>query len=328
SKKWSVKIEDKLLAKITPSFYKRFPECRLNLTAIKRTWEKISYYSQQIQKQKEAIDSSGKLNIHYFIKQNLKNYSAFPHSEQPRPSQYAHQLASKISECIAILDGVRPQLDYLTKMIWSIQRHLLTEREPEQYHSPYDEYHPIDKLIVKIILEVSAKHPQVSQKELELKVKESLHSLQDLPSFSSVDQMMGNISPLVKDEIAGILIENPTQSFSKLAHEAVNFFKKAKDLIQTEEWSAIEKKIHIWTLQGDMICRFIRLNSESPLLQLIQQKWKQHPSFLPHHTFISEVCQHYLKTYPKLAPYSGQLFTRVTILYKYAWYSLFGEPKE
>lgn len=492
SKKWSIKIQEELLAKITPHFQNKFPQYRLGISALKKTWEKVSYYSQQIQYQKEAIDPDGKLNIHFFIKENLKSYPSFRNPGHLHPSHYAHQLATKMSECIATMDGVRPQLDHLTKMIWSIQRHLLTEGGLEQYRSPYEEYDQIDKLIVKMILEVSAKDPQIGHNELEHKVKEILLSLHELPSFSSLDHMMGNVSALIaeklyhtsafhtlflaeqktainnfirrhnslcktagpcpqlselvrriialyslasglpkrlsendvksaalalypqsagdrpnlpqalyafisaelvlmkneefcrspsyvadaiwaaykevtllpllqgkdcdileiaiwkslsetegmlerlpyrigqriEEEIAGILIENPTQSFSSLVHETVNFFKRTKDLVQIKEWNAIEKKIHIWAIQGDMICRWIRLNSESTLLRLIQQKWKDHPSTLPHHTFISEICHEYLKSYPELAPYSSQLYLRVSILYKYAWYSLFGEPAE
>ena len=492
SKKWSIKIQEELLAKITPDFQTKFPRYRLGISALKKTWEKVSYYSQQIEHQKEAVNEDGKLNTHFFIKENLKSYTSFRNPGRLHPSHYAHQLATKMSECIATLDGERPPLDHLTKMIWSIQRHLLKEQGLQLHRSPYDDYDPIDKLIVKILLEVSVKNPQIGHCELEHKVKEILLSLHDLPSFSSLDHMMSNVSALIaeklystslfhtlflaeqktamnhfirrhnslcktagpcpqlselvrriialyslasglpktlteedvksaalslypeasadrphlpqalyafisaelvlmkseefcrspsyvadaiwaayreatllpslqgkesdileiaiwkslsetegmlerlpyrigqriEEEIAGILIENPTQSFSSLVHETAGFFKRTKDLVQIKEWSAIEKKIHIWAIQGDMICRWIRLNSESTLQRLIQQKWKGQPSILPHHTFISEICQEYLKSYPELAPYSGQLYLRVSILYKYAWYSLFGEETE
>jgi hypothetical protein len=492
SKKWSLKIQDQLLIRITPDFQKQFPRYRLGVSALKKTWEKVAYYSHQIQHQKEAINSDGNLNIHFFIKENLKNYTSFKNPGHLHPSHYAHQLATKMSECIATIDGIRPQLDHLTKMIWSIQRHLLRGGGMEQYNSPYDEYDQIDKLIVKTILEVNAKDPQIGHDELEHKVKEILLSLHDMPSFSSLDHMMGDISALIAEklyatstfhtlflaeqkmainnficrhnwlcktaayhpqlseivrriialytlasglpktlseeavksavfavypnaldnrpnlpqalyafisaelvlmkseefcrspsyvadaiwtiykeatllpllegkekdileiavwksfsqteglleklpyrigqrieqEIAGILIENPTQSFSSLVHETVNFFKRTKDLVQIKKWDEIEKKIHIWAIQGDMLCRWIRLSSESTLLRLICQKQKEQRSILPHHTFVSEICQQYLKSYPELAPYSGQLFLRVGILYKYAWYTLFSLDEE
>jgi hypothetical protein len=369
---------------------------------------------------------------------------------------------------------------------------LLTGGGLEQYHSPYDEYDKIDKLIVKTILEVTAKDPQIGHNELEHKVKEVLFSLHELPSFSSLDHMMGDISALlaeklyatssfhtlffaeqktainnfirrhnslcktaghhpqlselvrriialytlasglpktltekevraatlslypvetaerpelpqavyafisaelvlmrneefcrspdyvadaiwsaykeasylpqllgketdvleiaiwkslseteglleklpyrigqrIEEEIAGILIENPTQNFSSLVHETIKFFQRTKELVQIKKWDDIERKIHIWAVQGDMLCRWIRLDHESTLLRLICQKWKDNSSTLPHHVFVSEICQQYLKSYPELTPYSGQLSLRVWILYKYAWYTLFGSKEE
>jgi hypothetical protein len=492
SKKWCLKIQEELLFKIAPEFQKKFPQYRLGVTALKKTWEKIAYYSQQIQHQKEALTQDGKLNIHFFIKENLKNYTALKNPLHLHPSHFAHQLSIKLSECIAIIDGVRPELEQLTKMIWSIQRHLLTEGGIEQYHSPYDEYDKIDSLIVKTILEITARDPQIGYSELEHKVKEVLLSLHELPSFSSVDHMVCNISALlaeklyttsplhtlffaeqknainnfirrhtslckiaiphpqlselvrriialytlasglpkalsenalkeavlaiypqtaenrpdlpqalyafisaelvlmkseefcrspayvaeaiwsaykeatllpmlqdkendileiaiwkslseteglleklpyrigqrIEEEIANILIENPNHTFFALVQDTVQFFKRTKDLVQIKKWIHIERKIHIWAIQGDMLCRWIRLNPESTLLRLICQKWKNHPSVLPHHTFVSEICQAYLKDYPELTPYAGQLSLRVWILYKYSWYTLFSTEGE
>lgn len=491
SKKWSLKIQEELIFKIAPDFQKKFPQYRLGVSALKRTWEKIAHYSQQIQHQKEALTQDGKLNIHFFIKENLKNYTALKNPIHLHPSHFAHQIAMKMSECIATIDGTRPELDYLTKLIWSVQRHLLNGAI-EQLKSPYDEYDKIDSLIVKTILEIKAKDPQIGYHELEHKVKESLLSLHELPSFSSLDVMLCNISALlaeklyatsplhtlffseqkkamthfidrhmslckttvphpplselvrrivalytlasglpkaipenifknavlttypqvlenrpdlpqslyafisaelvlmkseefcrspsyvadavwsaykeatllpalqgkendileiaiwkslseteglleklpyrigqrIEEEIANILIENPNRSFSALVQDTVQFFKRIKDLVQIKNWDEIERKIHIWAVQGDMLCRWIRLDPESTLLRMICQKWKEHPSVLPHHIFVSEICQNYLKSYPELTPYAGQLALRVWILYKYAWYTLFGTKEE
>jgi len=491
SKKWSLKLQEDLIFRIAPDFQKKFPQYRLGVSALKKAWEKITYYSQQIQHQKEAITQDGKLNIHFFIKENLKNYITLKGPIHLHPSHFAHQLAMKMSECIATIDGIRPELEQLTKMIWSIQRHLLAG-EVEQYKSPYDEYDKIDSLIVRSILEITAKDPQIGYNELEHKVKNVLLSLHELPSFSSLDHMQCNIaallaeklyasSPLhtlffteqknainhfirrhtslckvaiphpqlselvrriialytlasnlpkvlsensfkeavlatypessgtrpdlpqalyafisaelvlmkseefcrspsyvaeaiwsayqeatllpmlhgkdsdileiaiwkslseteglleklpyrigqrIEEEIANILIENPSRTFSALVQDTVQFFKRMKDLVQIKQWNEIEKKIHIWAIQGDMLCRWIRLDPESTLLRMICQKWKDQPSLLPHHTFVSEICQAYLKNYPELALYAGQLALRVWILYKYAWYHLFGTNAE
>jgi hypothetical protein len=491
SKKWSLKIQEDLIFKIAPEFQKKFPQYRLGVSALKKAWEKIAYYSQQIQYQKEAMTQDGKLNIHFFIKENLKNYTTLKNPVHIHPCHFAHQLAMKMSECIAIIDGIRPKLEHLTQLIWSIQRHLLTGGI-EQNKSPYDEYDKVDSLIVKSILEITARDPRIEFNELEHKVKEALLSLHELPSFSSLDHLQCNISALlaeklygssafhtlffaeqknainhfirrhtslckvsiphpqlselvrriialytlasnlpralsesslkeavlamypqpvehrpnlpqalyafisaelvlmkseefcrapsyvaetiwlaykeatllpalqgkdndileiviwkslseteglleklpyrigqrIEEEIANILIENPNHTFSALVQDTVQFFKRVKDLVQIKQWNEIEKKIHIWAIQGDMLCHWIRLDPESTLLRMICQKWKNHSSVLPHHTFVSEICQDYLKSYPELTLYAGQLALRVWILYKYAWYHLFGTHEE
>src|SRR5580692_9998575 len=61
AKKWSLKIQEDLLRKISPDFQKKFPKYRLGVAALKKTWEKIAYYSHQIQQQKEAITQDGRL---------------------------------------------------------------------------------------------------------------------------------------------------------------------------------------------------------------------------------------------------------------------------
>src|ERR1700722_3274913 len=115
SKKWSLKIQEELVFKIAPEFQRKFPQYRLGISALKRTWDKIAYYSQQIEQQKDAIADDGKLNVHFFIKENLKNYTALKNPVHLHPCHFAHQLAIKLSECIATMDGVRPRLNQPTQ---------------------------------------------------------------------------------------------------------------------------------------------------------------------------------------------------------------------
>lgn len=490
SRKWSLKIQDELLKKISPEFQERFPHYRLGVAALKKTWEKIAYYSQQIQHQKEAITQDGKLNIHFFIRENLKAFPAFKNYGPLHPSHFAHQLGIKMSECIATIDGVRPKLDHLTKLIWSIQRHLIRGSEKER--CPYDEYDKIDKLIVKIILEITAKDPQIGYHELEFKVKEALHALHELQGFASLESITANVSALlaeklyptsrfhdlffseqkkaivhfiqrhstlcktqvgtyllpdlvrrimalytlasglpkdlsdeqivgavqasypvtlsvrpdlpqsvyaflsaelvlmkseeycrspafvaeailsaykeavllpelnnehkelleivlwktlseteglleklpyknglrIEEEIANILIENPKKNFSSLVNATVQFFKQTKELIDMKKCGDIERKIHTWVVQSDMLHSWIRLDEDSPLMKLIFQEWEKNSTSAPHHVFVSRICQEYLRQHPNLTMYAGQLSQRVWILYKHAWYALFCSQEE
>lgn len=492
-KKWSLKIQEELIKKISPEFQTKFPQYRLGIAALKKVWEKMSYYSQQIQHQKEATTSDGKLNIPFFIKENLRQYFLQKTPSSLQPFHYAHQLAMKMSECIATIDGMRPKMDHLTKLIWNIQRHLIVGGHPERCKSPYDEYDKIDRLIVKTLLEISAKEPQISCEGLEKKANEALHALHELPSFASTETMIANVSALLADkqyfsssfhtkflseqknallafvqrhislgiaasvkpplvdlvrriislytlasqlpksipkslikeafqaleansverpplpqaiyafisserlliqgdgisrssmemaqkvfdayceavllpslkgeecvlemiiwkslsemegfleklpyriglrieeEIAYVLIDHPNENFSVIAQAAVDFFRKAKEIVLSKKWSEIERKIHLWVSQGDMLCRWIRLDGENALLKLMIEKFqsmKTPAHRVQHALFISEVAQQYLRQYPELTPYAGQLSNRIEILYKYSWYALFGKNEE
>lgn len=472
-KKWSFYLQEKLVEKIAPEFQRKFPQYRLGIAALKKTWEKIAYFSQQIQTQKEALTDEGKINVHFLIKENLKQYFQFKNPSGPNPLHFAHQLAMKISEYLATIDGVRPMLDHLTKTIWAGQKHLLTGTALEQAQSPYNEFDKFDKLIVKVMLEINGKNPQITQKELEAKVKEAIKALQDLPNFASIDRITANVSALlaeklypsssfhtlyfleqksaifnfisrhialyktatfelqfsdlvrrtialytlacelpktltleeiqtavnelhvenrsfpqsiyafisaellltqghketiwdayqeaknlpplspdhlemivwkvvsdkeglleqlpyrvgqkIDEEIAHILIDNPHQNFTTIVNRTVQFFRKAKELALSKKWPEIERKISLWTIQGDLLCRWIHIESDNnALLKLIIDEWKPKA----HTRSISEITQSYLAKYPNMTPYIPQLMSRIAILYKYAWYAVFSTPEE
>jgi len=73
-KKWTTKIQEALLDKVAPEFQKKFPQYRLGVAALRKTWEKIAYYTNQLEHQKEAIGQDGQLNITYLIRENLRQY--------------------------------------------------------------------------------------------------------------------------------------------------------------------------------------------------------------------------------------------------------------
>lgn len=484
-RKWSLKIQEELLELITPEFEKRFPRYRLGVSALRKIWDKVASYLQQLEGQKEAFTSEGKLDLSFFIRENLRQHLILKTPYCPSAHHYTHQLGVKASECLATLDGVRPKLDELTQTIWAVQRHLLSKTEFLSAKSPYDNYDKVDKLIVKAILEITALEPQISQEELEYQVREALSSLKDLPCFSSLDKITGNVSALlaeklypssafhtsfvsqqkrailhfirrqvslykgashtfqltellrrifalyalasqlpknlsdeqirsavlaiyplpkaekpdfpqslyafisaelilmkneeychsidyvcqtiteayreaqqlpelkenslleivtwkilseteglleklpyvigqrIEKEIATILIDNPNQSFASVVHATVDFFKRIKELSLCKKWPEVEKRIRIWSLQGDQLCRSIRIDPNTPLLKLIQASSTDSPA-----QNISEISQSYLKAHPALTAYAPQLAVRVATLYKYSWYTSLSKPEE
>ena len=489
--KWTLKLQEELIKKITPEFQKKFPQYRLGVTALKKTWEKILFYTQQIQDKSEAVDQNGKLNINFFIKENLKQYFQQKASSLLNPYQFAYQVASKMSECIATLEGKKTKLDLLTQTIWSLQKHLLKNSPLQAFKTPYDEFDKVDKLIVKTVLETTAKHPYIGMDDLEYKTKESLQALHDLPSFSSLDKITCSVSALlaeklyatspfhilffteqkeaicqfikkhislpkntlaapqipalvrrvialyslasqlpkeidektfylavkasfeggfekpnlpqsiyafiaaelcllkgansslqledvektlfesyknttalptlkeeekpllevviwktlsemegfleklpykvgkkIEEEIAFILIDNPGKSFSSIVHETVQFFLKVKELTENKKWKSSTKKIHLWCLQNDMLCRSIQLNTETPLACLIREKWEATKGTMSHSLFVNEICQEFLQKYPGTTIYMAQLNAKVWTLYKYMWFTTFSSDKE
>lgn len=328
-RKWSVKLQDELMQKITPEFEQKFPKYRLGVAALKRTWEKVSYYSMQIQDQKEALSQDGKLNIAFLIKENLKSFAKQRNICQLHPYHYAHQLAVKMSECIAIVDGTKPKLDQLTRTIWSMHRHLIPNLSPQSLRSPYDEYDKLDKLIVRRILELTSKYPRLPEHKLTFLIQEDLSALAELLATLTDEEIQAALETLITEKISPALgklpyrftalLENELASALIEKNEALTFFKEARQLNLS---SVDERKIQTWTVQSEMLCRWIRIQNEGSLYKLVSSYMKDHPteSFTQ---MTSQICWKYLGQNPHLLPFATALTTRIWTMLKHAFYTQF-----
>jgi hypothetical protein len=341
--KWSVQLQEELLHKISPEFQKKFPKYRLGTTALKKTWEKVHYFTTQIQEQKEALNQDGKLNLSYFIKENLKTANQLQRCHI-HPCHWAHQLAMKMSECIAVVDGIRPRIDQLTRTIWSLQRHLIPKLPPEHFKSPYDENEKIDKLIVKAILQMGAKHPDLTQAELAFHTRKYLEQLKNLTdtyclakikkmlialfadSCDFTNQRMEKtlenipypIAKLLKEEGAFLFIDHPRYGIEQLTEQTFAFFEKAKGALEAISEEEIEQKIQNWTLQSDMLLRWIRLPDTLPLLHEIQENFTKGGTF---EEIVRRACHHYFNKYPKMLHYGKEVQVRAWSYLKSYWYT-------
>lgn len=351
SKKWSVQLQDELLNKIAPEFQQRFPRYRLGISALKKTWERVQYFSMQIQGQKEALTQDGKLNLPFFIKENLKTTPKLQNTCNLHPCHYAHQLAIKMSECVAVVDGIRPKLDQLTRTIWSLQRHLFTQMSPAHAKSPYDENEKVDKLIVKSILEITAKHPEISQAELAFHVQKRLIQFQSITSsyapahirkmltalmseqgkFTSqrmekvLEKIPYPIAKCLKNELALTLIDAPHLATEAVIEEVFIFFQKATAALKDLADEEIERKIQNWTIQSDMLQRWIKLNHDSALFKAVEKVWKE-PRKIPLQGLVTLVAQRFLQENSHLIAFAKEVETRIWIYLKYLWYTQgFGE---
>ncbi len=489
-KKWSLKIQEALLEKIVPEFQRKFPNYRLGVSALRKSWEKIAYYTEQVETQKGATDEKGNLRLSFLISENLRHYPHMSSISGFHPYHYAHQLGLKISECVAVVDGIKPSLDHMTRLIWSMQRHLLTWELLQETNSPYDEYDRLDRQIVKTILEIKTQEPHLSSDQLEARVVENYTSLSEMPAFASQETLLSSIAALIAEklyatsrlhtsllpeeknallrfiethidlcraitpkmtlgelvrrilslyllasqlpkavpesevmqafqasyrhtqqaksaalqalfafvsaeilirqgakqeseeeagvhvmaayreavslpvfspedleiveiaiwrrvsekeqllntlsyriglriemEIAQQIIDEPKRSFSSLVHHTYQAFHKMREALLTSNTSEIARKISIWSAQGELAYRTISFDNEMPLIRLIVKMAKERPP-TNHRDFISRVCEAYLREHPELSYYSSQLHTRITILYRYTWYTLLSEKEE
>ncbi len=197
-KKWSRNIQTDLLKSILPDFNKKFPKYRLGGNALKKTWDKVLYYVQFIQKQKESLSADGKLNISYLIQQNLKNLLQNPNSSDLHPYTTAHNLAVKISECVATIDGERANLESLTKTIWAIQRHIIPKPSTP---SPFDRYDQIDKFIVRFQLEEIAKHRDSTPDQVSNSTIKKIETLKLLQRLKNSDDLIAAVSFVLAENL-------------------------------------------------------------------------------------------------------------------------------
>lgn len=496
SKQWSHKIQQDLLAGILPEFKIKFPKYRIGIAAIKKVWEKVSYYYGKIQAHQDALQSDGKLNVAFMIKENLRGYPFAATAQLPHYNT-AHQVAVKISECIAALEGTRPRLDRLTKTVWAAQKHLITDLPAQKSKNVYEDYDHIDKLIIKLILETTASEPLLSQEELEHKVKRKLFYIKDLSKKYSQEALYHHLAVLLSKhlypalslhhllsseerqklrtfietqltlapppknhgdaalqvetaqrilalyplasslptslshqsiqeairyvyakvtnrplphcpqvpqgvltfihaemhflkrkeefaqsskveaiigatlmtaqglpiwredyadelevlvwhiyheknsvlppetdffeyEIENFLIDFPKHAFKNTVYQILNFFKKAQESLSRKSveeesalWEEIDHKIYLWTIQNDMLCRWIHFDPHLALLKIIKTLWAlhKHDETKVHHThFIQEVFDVFTQTTPCMHLNAHLLRTRISLLYKYFWY--------
>ncbi|MCH9613932.1 MAG: hypothetical protein SP1CHLAM54_09410 [Chlamydiia bacterium] len=194
-KKWSTKIQEELLKKILPEFSESFPTYRLGANALKKMWDKVSYFYGTVQKKEGALQEDGQLNIPMMIRENLKTIKE-PPTHLP-PYTCSHQIALKLSECIATIDGVRPNLDQLTKKIWSVQKHLMQNLSPSNAKIPHEEYDALDKLIVKTLLETTANNTTLSHDDLQTTIADNISQFKHVKKLIKNGEIQSLLSSLL-----------------------------------------------------------------------------------------------------------------------------------
>lgn len=202
---WTNKIQTELLQKILPEFKKVFPNYRLGANAVKKMWEKVSYYYSKVQKEEGAITNKGTLDIYYMVRENLRQMKDTSSPSHVPAYNTAHRLAVKLSECIATIDGVRPNLDLLTKTIWAAQKHYLSNLSPHNAKSPFEEYTKVDKLIVKVLLEICSHQNDSNPETLTDGILSTVKEYERISTLTEKGTLISTLSAILANNIAPTL---------------------------------------------------------------------------------------------------------------------------
>ncbi|MBP9840971.1 MAG: hypothetical protein KBC64_00930 [Simkaniaceae bacterium] len=195
ARKWSHKIQDELLQTILPEFKEIFPKYRLGGTALKKIWDKVSYYYNTVTTKQGALNQDGRLNLPLMIRENLRTEA--PLASNLPPYAGAHQIAVKMSECIASLEGECPDLSDLTKTIWAVQKHLIKNLPSREAKSPYEDYDLTDKIVVKTLLEITSSGASHSLEELKGAIQHRFNGYHQVKSLHKKNELVSLISALL-----------------------------------------------------------------------------------------------------------------------------------
>ncbi len=199
---WSQQIQTTLLKNILPDFSKSFPNYRLGGVALKKVWDKVTYYYRSARNKQGALQEDGSLNVEVMIRENLKSKTLHHLPSHHPPCYTAQKLAMKIGECVAILDGKRLNIEELTKKIWLTQRHLIAQ-STSTADNPYETLDNSDKLIVQYALEILAQNPSIDASLL------SKHILKKFSQLRAVESVLktGKLQSLLSAYLSAYFIE-------------------------------------------------------------------------------------------------------------------------
>jgi len=239
--KWSSKIETSFLQKILPEFKKKFPKCQLGGAVLRKMWEKVSYYYEKFQK--VALCDNEKLNLKLVIREHLKSCDCPSHLS---PYASAEQLATSVGECIAMVEGRRPDLEQLTKIVWAVQKHLLYDLSSINSKNPYTQYDAMDRLIVKTLLEINSKTGAhaIEFESLKRDVARELRLYEVAGNLSHTDQLSSVVSMLLAKKLYHTCVISST--FSWKEKEKVEAFIRYQISLSksnhtlSDEWCRVE----------------------------------------------------------------------------------------
>ena len=255
--KWSTKIERLLLNKILPEFTRQFPRYRLGKFALKKTWNKVSYYTKGITRHTNAFTDQGNLNVDFMIRKNLNELTKTHSFSDVNPVNLAGNLALKISECIATVDGERLNLDNLTRRIWAVQKHLIPKNN-ETNRLNLEKYDPLDKLIVRFQLEQIAESPTMPQVEVAKNLRKKIETMRQLSKISQIEEIEAELSQALAEKLTPVLKIHDKISKEEM-ETIISFIKKHKQMYETKN-GALTQRDYIQLVQRILFLYQLSMN--------------------------------------------------------------------
>lgn len=157
--------------------------------------------------------------------------------------------------------------------------------------------------------------PDDKQDELEIVIWKVMHDHCDL-----VGKVPNYLRDTISEELSNIHIDHAKNPFQHIIQTTIHYLRKVRE-IDIETLSA---KLHFWSLQNDMIAHWLHFDNQDPLLKLIKRTWRAEnldEYTVAHDAFIEKVLAIHLKSNPSLKGWRTTLKNRITIMYKYFWYT-------
>lgn len=159
-----------LLEQLSSEIKRRFPKYTLGNSVLKSAWDKVQYYLRLVSDQRSLWTGNGTLSIPMMVRQNFHNrISTLSLKSASDQFNQAEEVALSISECVAALDHMRPDLAYITRFSYQIGSHFYPKKELLT-KSPF-EIDAYDRFFTRLILEES---------HLMLSCEKMVHRIKDL----------------------------------------------------------------------------------------------------------------------------------------------------
>ena len=226
----STKLSASLMQDLASDIKSRFPNSSFANSILKSSWEKVQHYLRLIADQKKLWSGDGTLSIPAMISENLKNRFSLIHlSENQQQISQAEQVALSVSECVATLDHIRPDISYLTRWTWNVQSHLYPKAEwPAK--SPF-EIDAKERFLTRIISEENAIGIPLNQQQLLLYTRDLCEGYKMLSNFS-LSQLRIYICTLYADKLYENCLLRKTlgKGLAKLSQFMENQVKQRPDV--------------------------------------------------------------------------------------------------